>query len=339
MSLSFHKERDRDSLEKLDFLLANELPGFVGRFFLGIQQTKLPLTRLSYARDLVRFFEFLYTQVEAFQDLKPQTTEIAHLENLEVQDIELYVKTMDGKSSAHIQRNLCTLRSFFKYLFKQELITKNILPNIDLPKVRDKTIIKLEPNEVGKLIKHLMNDEIDVAETGYQRENRLRNSTIIIVFLCTGLRVSELVGLNIGDIDLENACIKVIRKGGISTILYIPDDCEVQLGKYLNSLDVVEANRPLFMGNKKSRITPRAVQDIVKKYANLVAPLKNISPHKLRSTFGTNLYRETGDIYVVADVLGHRDVNTTKKHYAALSDDIRKEATRKIKVFPDHVPK
>ena len=72
---------------------------------------------------------------------------------------------------------------------------------------------------------------------------------------------------------------------------------------------------------------------MVKKYANVVAPLKpRISPHKLRSTFGTNLYHETGDIYLVADVLGHSDVNTTRKHYAAMSDDLRRAAARKIKL-------
>ena len=74
------------------------------------------------------------------------------------------------------------------------------------------------------------------------------------------------------------------------------------------------------------------MQNLVKKYAQIVSPLKKITPHKLRSTFGTNLYRETGDIYVVADVLGHKDVNTTKKHYAALSEDIKKRAATAVKL-------
>jgi integrase len=68
------------------------------------------------------------------------------------------------------------------------------------------------------------------------------------------------------------------------------------------------------------------VQELVKKYAKIVSPLKKITPHKLRSTFGTNLYRQTGDIYLVANTLGHKDVNTTKRHYAAISEDLRKNA-------------
>ena len=79
----------------------------------------------------------------------------------------------------------------------------------------------------------------------------------------------------------------------------------------------------------------RAVEKLIKKYASIVTPLKHITPHKLRSTFGTNLYKQTNDIYVVADVLGHKDVNTTRKHYAAMSDDIRKRAATVIRLRPD----
>ena len=87
----------------------------------------------------------------------------------------------------------------------------------------------------------------------------------------------------------------------------------------------------LFLSLQKKRITQRAVENLVKKYALIAAPLKKkISPHKLRSTFGTNLYRETGDIYLVADVLGHSDVNTTRRHYAAMSDQRKREAVKHV---------
>ena len=76
----------------------------------------------------------------------------------------------------------------------------------------------------------------------------------------------------------------------------------------------------------------RSVENLVKKYAHIVTPLKKITPHKLRSTYGTSLYRETGDIYLVADVLGHKDVNTTRKHYAAIDDDRRRSAAKYVKL-------
>ena len=91
----------------------------------------------------------------------------------------------------------------------------------------------------------------------------------------------------------------------------------------------------LFLSNRNSRITVRSVEILVKKYAGIATPLKKITPHKLRSTYGTSLYRETGDIYLVADVLGHHDVNTTKKHYAAIEEERRMMARNKVKLRED----
>jgi site-specific recombinase XerD len=81
---------------------------------------------------------------------------------------------------------------------------------------------------------------------------------------------------------------------------------------------------------QRKRITVKAVENLVKKYSKMVTNVKNITPHKLRSTYGTNLYRETGDIYLVADVLGHKDVNTTRRHYAQIEDDRRREAAKHV---------
>ena len=86
----------------------------------------------------------------------------------------------------------------------------------------------------------------------------------------------------------------------------------------------------LFLSMQNKRITVSAVENLVKKYASVVTTLKKITPHKLRSTYGTALYRETGDIYLVADVLGHKDVNTTRKHYAALEEDRRRKAAKAV---------
>ena len=88
----------------------------------------------------------------------------------------------------------------------------------------------------------------------------------------------------------------------------------------------------LFLSLQNRRITVRAVENLVKKYASLVTGLKKITPHKLRSTYGTTLYQETGDIYLVADVLGHKDVNTTRKHYAAMQDANKRKAAKTIRL-------
>ena len=159
---------------------------------------------------------------------------------------------------------------------------------------------------------------------------------MMTLLLGTGMRVSECVGINIKDLDFQNNAVKVTRKGGNEVFLYFGEEVRETLADYLeerqNALTKDENEDALFLSSQGKRIGVRTVQNMVKKYAQLVTPLKKITPHKLRSTYGTNLYRETGDIYLVADVLGHSDVNTTKKHYAALEDERRRSARNKVQL-------
>jgi len=314
--MTYQKERDLKTMAKLDIQVA-ELPPFCSRFFIGIAQRTTPLTRLGYAVDLKKFFTYLRTENEFFQELDITSIKPSDIETLTVHDIELYIASMHDNGAAAKQRKLCTLRSLFAYLFKVELIEKNIMPKVDLPRVKEKPITRLDKQEVSALL--------GTAEL----ESNLRNETMLVLFLSTGIRVSELVGLNVSDIDIDKASFRVTRKGGVETILYLPEQCQEQLRTYL---DETKLEGPLFTNTTGRRLSVRAVQKIVRAYASSAAPLKNISPHKLRSTFGTNLYHATGDIYVVADVLGHKDVNTTKKHYAAITEDIRKEAAKSVKL-------
>ena len=229
------------------------------------------------------------------------------------------------------------MRSFFGYFFKKEKLDRNVTDKVDLPKLHEKNIVRLEVNE--------MVDLLDMAETGYalsptqqafHRHTESRDYALLTLMLGTGIRVSECVGLDDDDIDFNINGFKVIRKGGAHVVLYFSDEVADALKKYLKDRAEIKDLDPnehaLFLSLQKKRISTRAVQNLVKKYSSLVTPLKNISPHKLRSTYGTNLYRETQDIYVVADVLGHKDINTTKKHYAAMSEDIRREAANKVKL-------
>jgi len=158
-----------------------------------------------------------------------------------------------------------------------------------------------------------------------------------MLFLGTGIRVSELVGIDIDDIDFSINGFLVTRKGGNQTILYFPESVAEALTDYLHERRNIEAldghENAFFLSLQRRRITQRAVENLVKKYALIAAPLKKkISPHKLRSTFGTSLYQSTGDIYLVADVLGHADVNTTRKHYAAMTDLHKREAAKRIQL-------
>ncbi len=166
---------------------------------------------------------------------------------------------------------------------------------------------------------------------------------MLSLFLGTGIRISECVGLDRKDINFDDNSFVVTRKGGNTAVLYFSEEVAAALRRYLEWLEAqIQEKTPfgariydknaLFVSSKGGRMTPRAVELMVKKYAKAITPFKKITPHKLRSTYGTNLYRETHDIFVVADVLGHKDVNTTRKHYAAMSEDIRRDVVDKVKL-------
>ena len=320
-----------DKIEKI----LSELPRFCETFFLGISNVTLRV-----------FFDFLAKKVFRIDNFSDITLDM--LEDVDSSDIELFLSYLsrykyNGKICSCTEcgkaRKLATVRSFYKYLFNKNNISTNVAAKVSMTKLHDKEIIRLDAtesnNEVAKLI--------DTVETGYgltkkqldfHKKNKIRDSAIITLFLGTGIRISELVGLNVDDINFTDNSFVVTRKGGNRAILYFNDEVRYALQSYLEERtpeESPEKQPALFLGTK-GRISVRTVQEIVKKYARIVSPLKKITPHKLRSTFGTNLYRTTKDIYIVADCLGHNDVNTTKKHYAAITEDIRKNAASTIKL-------
>ena len=153
------------------------------------------------------------------------------------------------------------------------------------------------------------------------------------------MRISELVGIDIDDLNFLSNEVRITRKGGNQDVLVFGDEVRTALLDYMLKRETMTAcdghENAFFLSLQHKRMSVRSVEILVKKYAKIAAPLKKISPHKLRSTYGTMLYNETGDIYLVADVLGHRDVNTTKKHYAAIAENRRRRAAEVIKLRDD----
>ncbi len=206
-----------------------------------------------------------------------------------------------------------------------------------MPKLHKKNIIRLDPDEVAKLLDQVENgDGLTDKQKLYHAKTKKRDFALLTLLLGTGIRVSECVGLNLSDVDLNNNGIRVQRKGGSEAIVYFGREVEDALQAYLeersHARTFAEDEPALFLSMQGKRISVRAVENLVKKYAKTVTSLKKITPHKLRSTYGTSLYRETGDIYLVADVLGHKDINTTRKHYAAIEEDRRRLAANKVQL-------
>ncbi|HEY8389441.1 MAG TPA: tyrosine-type recombinase/integrase [Clostridia bacterium] len=346
MGKNYYNERNYNNILKLQNL-EKELPAFCSEFFLGIEPRTSVLTRLNYAYDLKVFLDYLSKNL-LYKDVK--SIDLEDLKKITQTDLEKYLafltfyKDENGKTHTNKEysraRRLASIRTMFKYFFNKGKLESNTAAKVDFPKIHEKEIIRLDVNEVA--------DILDQSETGaglsdhqkfYHSKTKVRDNAILTLFLGTGIRISELVGLNIEDVDFNSNAFTVVRKGGNSTILYFSDEVANALRRYLDERltypDVPKEEKALFLSMQNRRISTKAVENLVTKYARIVSPLKKITPHKLRSTFGTELYRATGDIYVVADVLGHRDVNTTKKHYAALDVEIRKNAARKVKLRDD----
>lgn len=356
-TLSYHKQQANKNNERIKAML-KELPPVCRDYFRSISQITSALTRLAYGYDLRLFFRYLCSEQYSFANSTPELMTVEEIAAITARDIEGFQEYLmqytrnEAESPAPaslvfvqnnelgIMRKLCSVRSFFDYLFKNEMIPANVAALVSLPRKKDKPILYMDRHEVQEMIDAVISgDGLSEKQKVYQQVTKNRDLAILMMFLGTGIRVSELVGLDIGDLDMEKNAFVVIRKGGNQTILYYSDQVKEILARYLaERMNVTPINgheNALFLSLQKRRITTRAVEKLVKKYAAIAAPLKKkLSPHKLRSTFGTNLYQETGDIYLVADAMGHADVNTTRKHYAAMTDKRKREASKRI-VLPD----
>ena len=328
----------------------HELPDVCFDFINAIDSTTQPLTRYAYVSDLKLFFGFLVSELPKFADKTIQSLDVQDLSRVSSRDIYMYLDFLGLYIKNDVEfsnqdlgkmRKLSSLRSFYKFLYKNGYIESDPAALVDMPKRHNKPIIRLEIDEVAHMLDLVESgDMLSERQKKYNDHTRKRDLAILTLFLGTGIRVSELVGINIDDLDFSINGFLVTRKGGSQAILYFPDEVAQVLKDYLKLRKEITPQPghedALFLSLQNKRISVRAVQLMVKKYASLAAPLKkHMSPHKLRSTFGTNLYHETGDIYLVADVLGHSDVNTTRRHYAAMSDDRRRMAARKVHLRTD----
>lgn len=342
---NYHDQMNIENALKLREIIS-ELPRFCSDFFRGIEPTTSSLTRIAYAYDLRIFFQFIRNNNPLYKNTPMRDLKLELLEQIKPVDIEEYLDYLTYYKKGEVEhlnqengkkRKLISLRSFYNYYFKKEMIKYNPAALIDIPKLHQKEIIRLEIDEVAKMLDQVETGEnMTKSQQKYHNKTRVRDLALITLLLGTGLRVSECVGLDLNDVDFNNDGIKIRRKGGYESIIYFGEEVRDSLEEYLKERDQIipatGSEEALFLSMQKKRISVKAVENLVKKYAGLVTKLKKITPHKLRSTYGTSLYRETGDIYLVADVLGHKDVNTTKKHYAAIEDSRRRSAANKVKL-------
>ena len=347
--VTYHEQTDVENTLRLRDVLKT-LPPFCKDFFRAIEPRTTTKTRISYAYDIRIFFQFLLEQNPAFRDWSIDAFTVDVLDQITAVDLEEYEEYLkvyqagdktETNGERGLKRKMSSLRSFYAYYFKREMIHTNPTVLVDVPKIHQKSIIRLEADEVALLLDYIEHggDDLTGQKKVYYEKNKDRDLALVTLLLGTGVRVSECVGLDIEDVDFKNNGIKVTRKGGNEMVVNFGPEVEKALKNYLevrkNIIPVEGHEHALFYSTQRKRIGVQAVENLVKKYARQVTTTKKITPHKLRSTYGTALYQETGDIYLVADVLGHKDVNTTKKHYAALDDSRRRQAATAVKLRED----
>ena len=347
--VTYHEQTDVENTLRLRDVLKT-LPPFCRDFFRAIEPRTTTKTRISYAYDIRIFFQFLLEQNPSFRDWSIDAFTVDVLDQLTAVDLEEYEEYLkvyqagdktETNGERGLKRKMSSLRSFYAYYFKREMIHTNPTVLVDVPKIHQKSIIRLEADEVALLLEYIEHggDDLTGQKKVYYEKTKDRDLALVTLLLGTGVRVSECVGLDIEDVDFKNNGIKVTRKGGNEMVVYFGPEVEKALKNYLevrkNIIPVEGHEHALFYSTQRKRIGVQAVENLVKKYARQVTTTKKITPHKLRSTYGTALYQETGDIYLVADVLGHKDVNTTKKHYAALDDSRRRQAATAVKLRED----
>lgn len=346
---NYHDELNKQNIRKLREIMST-LPSFCRQFFRGVENIYGSRTKIAYAYDLRIFFDYLHQNHPYGKTMDILDYPLEILDKVKREDIEDYLEYLSlySKESDEVEtdvtneergksRKLASLRSFYNYFYRNEMIQTNPASLVSMPKLHSKEIIRLEPNEVAQLLDQVeAGTKLTEKQAAYHAKTKVRDLALLTLLLGTGIRVSECVGLNIYDVDFDNMGIKVRRKGGYEDIVYFGEEVEKALSDYINQrehiIPVSGHEDALFLSMQNKRLTVRSVENLVKKYSSLVTSLKKITPHKLRSTYGTNLYQETGDIYLVADVLGHKDVNTTRKHYAAMQDYNKRKAAKTVKL-------
>lgn len=344
----YREESNTRTLTQIDNMLTS-MPAFMRRFaneYL-VTKNKSPRTVLGYITDIRIFFRYLSEILE----ISMKDISYGHLEGLTADDMQDFLMHLmkyekddvNGMASVITNgapsraRKLSSIRALYKYLIAHNHLDKNVAALVDMPKKVEKPVIYLEKEEVRDVLRGAeTGDALTKNQNRFSKKQRCRDIAILTLLLNTGIRVSEMVGIDLTDIDWKMRKIRIYRKGSKEQYIYFNEVAEDALKDYLEYERKADSadNDALFISRKNQRITVRSVERLVKKYTASVVPSKHITPHKLRSTFATALYANDepgigGDIYIVADALGHSGLETVKK-YTNISDERRRKAASSI---------
>lgn len=332
---SYKYETQQAYKERVEQLLT-ALPEFCKQYLYAKETNLSELTIASYAYNLRVFFVYLATHNPYFEKKAHLTKDyddkltlnhpditIDDISELQTSDIEEFKHDMlmAGNSKDTLSHYISALNGLWKYLVKNKYLKYNPVEGVERLKPKQKKIVVLENEEDERFLNCVMfGTGLTAKQLQYHNRDKERDIAIYFLFLDTGIRISELVGLNLRDFDFESHCFGVIRKGGNYQKIYMSDQCEEYIKEYI---DIRESRykpdheeNALFIGVNGKRLTVRAIQKQTQKYVAASLPRKpdKVTPHKFRSTYATSLLEQTGDIKLVSELLGHANVTTTEKY-------------------------
>lgn len=353
----YYREKKYLQKEKLSELLY-ELPDFATKFINDKRLRTQTSTLIQYCYDLITFYNYLLEKNPYFKKHRSSIKEFTYddMKRLSYDDVNEYMlylefnvptknnpnakKHENGKRA--IARKMSPLRGMFQFHFEHGNIDSNPMTLVKLPSLKkDKNIIRLDAEETSDILNCVDNisGSTSAKMAKYRERTKLRDLAIMTLLLGTGMRVSECAGLDLNDVNFTDNSLVIVRKGGGQDVIYFGDEVGEALENYIdNERPALNAKaregdeEALFYSLQGKRISVDALENLVKKFGKIAVPNKKITPHKLRSTYGTALYRETGDIRLVADVLGHENVNTTVQYYAAIEDEHKRMAAGAVKM-------
>ena len=336
MSQEYRNTLDKQNNERINDLL-NDMPDFVEDYYDHlVARGRSTNTIKSYLYEVNVFLRFMAANLKK-ENIK--SILVTDLDLIKLPQIEKYIARSEAgaplKNTAK-RRRLSVIKSIYKYYFAIEAISTNPVIQLEGARLEDKEVIKLNENQVNALINCIANQNgVGEHSRAYSEKLIYRDLAIVMVLLGTGMRVSELVGLNVNDFDLttpDEPCFHIIRKGSDEDVVYFVPAVKTAVSDYIAYTRPILADtadeNALFLSTQHKRMGVSSVDKMVKKYCIAAGLPTNISPHKLRATFATTVYKQTKDIYAVKDALHHKSIDTSKhyigdkeerKHSAALA--------------------
>ena len=293
-------------------------------------------TQYAYTNELRLFFQFLCNSVPTFPSF-PVEISLLLMVNIGHRDIEAYLSWASIERNNGVRalaRKQAVIKSLYRYLLREDMISKDVTVKLDPININQKLPKALEPNQIADLTDVLQNGTgLSKEELKYHAYTEKRNYAIFLTFIGTGLRLSELCNLNLRTTYLNKGCFELVRKGNKETVVYFNTEINDALHDYLKTERqryAHDKSEALFLSMQGKRISTRAVQNLITKYMLILKKMGHntdgFSAHKMRSTFATLLLRETDNLAIVQDALGHSDPRTTRIYAKVLDEQLKRSA-------------